>query len=400
MIIFIKKNFTGVPRILSFILQVGIIYRSGLSYIKRILIFLYRPLFDALLIFSSLILSIKIRFDIFPNVHYLFIIIIYVIVWISLLTIFGLYSRRGYLSLKNTFNAIIVGFFINSSITYFIKQYAFSRGVILASTIISLFLLILWRGSVSLNKFFISKNILLKKVNLLVVGERELTQNIEDKLISKYNVLFFNKQNSNTYLEDLKETIQINNIHQVVFSGDHFSNQEMLQTMWSFRNKNVQFNIVPSGKDLILSKLHKNIYDISLLEIEYNINNKINIFLKRFFDIVLSFLLLIILYSFVILFHILSKKDLSKQTSKLLLLPKVFSGKMSFIGIPTWYETKDKEYLGKKGLTGLIQLNYYDGITDAEMDNYNIFYAKNQSLVLDVEIILKTLFSFLKNKNK
>jgi lipopolysaccharide/colanic/teichoic acid biosynthesis glycosyltransferase len=71
---------------------------------------------------------------------------------------------------------------------------------------------------------------------------------------------------------------------------------------------------------------------------------------------------------------------------------------MSFIGIPTWYDTKNKEYLGKKGLTGLIQLNHYDGITEDEMDNYNIFYARNQSLIFDAEILLKTLFSFLKNK--
>lgn len=400
MIIFIKKNFTGIPRILSIILQVGIIYRSVLSYIKRILNFLSLPIIDILLIYFSLILSVYIRFQIYPDLNYLFIMAVYVFVWISLFAIFGLYSRKNSLSLKKTFNAIIVGFFINSSITYFFQQYAYSRGVILISTVISLSLLLIWRGSASLYKFFVSKNILLNKVNLLVVGGKELTQNIEDKLVSKYNVLYFKRQNSNSNLEDLKETIQIENTHQVVFSGDDFSNQEILQTMWSFRNKNVQFNIVPSGKDLILSKLNKNIYDLSLLEIEYNINNKLNIFLKRFFDIVLSFLLLITLYPFVYLFNVLSKKDLSKHTSKLLSLPKVFSGKMSFIGIPTWYETKNKEFLGKKGLTGLIQLNYYDNITDEEMDNYNFFYAKNQSLILDVEIILKTLFSFLKNKNK
>jgi len=398
MIIFIKKNFTGIPRTLSFILQLGIIYRSILSYTKRILNFLSLPFVDIVLIYFSLIISVYLRFQIFPDLNYLFIITVYVFVWISLLTIFGLYSRKNSLSLKKTFNAIIVGFFINSSITYFFKQYAYSRGVILTSTIISLSLLLIWRGSASLYKFFVSKNILLNKVNLLVVGGNELTQNIEDKLVSKYNVLFFKRQNNNTNIEDLEETIQIQNIHQVVFSGDHFSNQEILQTMWSFRNRNIQFNIVPSGKDLILSKLNKNIYDLSLLEIEYNINNKLNIFLKRFFDIVLSFFLLIIIYPFVFLYHVLTKKDLSKHTSKLLLLPKVFSGKMSFIGIPTWYEIKNKEYLGKKGLTGLIQLNYYDSITDEEMDNYNIFYAKNQSLILDTEIILKTLFSLLKNK--
>ncbi|MBC8484781.1 MAG: glycosyltransferase [Bacteroidetes bacterium] len=396
MIIFIKKNFTGVPRILSFILQLGIIYRSVLSYSKRILNFLLQPIIDVILIYGSLILSVYLRFDIFPNKHYLFIITVYVLIWIFLLSIFGLYTRKGRLSLKNTFNAMIVGFFINSSITYFFKEYAFSRGVILASTIISLILLLLWRGSASLHKFIVAKNILLNKVNLLVVGEKELTQDIEEKLVSKYNILYFNKRGKNDSLVDLEETIQIENIHQVVFSGDHFSNQEILKTMWSFRNRNVQFSIVPSGKDLILSKLHKNIYDLSLLEIEYNINNKINIFFKRFFDIVLSFTLLITLNPFVYLYNALLKRDLSKHTSKLLLLPKVFSGKMSFIGIPTWFETSNKEYLGKKGLTGLIQLNYYDGISEDEMDNYNIFYAKNQSLIFDVEILLKTLFSFFK----
>jgi len=396
MIIFIKKNFTGVPRILSFILQLGIVYRSALSYSKRILSFLLNPIIDIVLIYFSLILSVYLRFDIFPNKQYLFIITVYVLIWIFLLSIFGLYTRKGRLSLKNTFNAIIVGFFINSSITYFFKEYAFSRGVILASTIISLILLLLWRGSANLHKFIVAKNILLNKVNLLVVGEKELTQDIEEKLVSKYNIFYFNKRSENDSLVDLEETIQIENINQVVFSCDHFSNQEILKTMWSFRNRNVQFSIVPSGKDLILSKLHKNIYDLSLLEIEYNINNKINIFFKRFFDIVLSFTLLITLYPFVYLYNVLLKKDISKHTSKLLVLPKVFSGKMSFIGIPTWFEISNKEYLGKKGLTGLIQLNHYDGISEDEMDNYNIFYAKNQSLILDVEILLKTLFSFLK----
>jgi GT2 family glycosyltransferase len=54
MIIFIKKNFTGVPRILSFILQLGIIYRSALSYSKRILSFLLQPIIDVILIYGSL----------------------------------------------------------------------------------------------------------------------------------------------------------------------------------------------------------------------------------------------------------------------------------------------------------------------------------------------------------
>jgi lipopolysaccharide/colanic/teichoic acid biosynthesis glycosyltransferase len=78
------------------------------------------------------------------------------------------------------------------------------------------------------------------------------------------------------------------------------------------------------------------------------------------------------------------------------MLPKVFTGKLSMVGIPLWFETKNNEYLGKKGLSGLIQVNHYNGISGEELENYNLFYAKNQNLMLDIEILLKTIFSFLK----
>ena len=117
-----------------------------------------------------------------------------------------------------------------------------------------------------------------------------------------------------------------------------------------------------------------------------------NIFLKRLFDIVVSFLLLITIYPLIVLYYKIKKGNISKHTSKLLQLPYVLTGKYSFVGIPIWYESKGKEYLGKRGLTGIIQLNHFEGINDEEMMKYNIFYAKNQNLKMDIEILLKTMF--------
>jgi lipopolysaccharide/colanic/teichoic acid biosynthesis glycosyltransferase len=48
-------------------------------------------------------------------------------------------------------------------------------------------------------------------------------------------------------------------------------------------------------------------------------------------------------------------------------------------------------YLGKPGLTGLIQLQRNRTLSEQEREQYNLYYAKNQSLALDVEILLKTL---------
>ncbi|MEO8666067.1 MAG: glycosyltransferase, partial [Ignavibacteria bacterium] len=282
MIIFVRKNFTGVPRILSLILQMGIYWRSVFSYVKRFLRFLLFPIFDVILLYASLIISVKLRFDIFPNRDYMFIISVYVLVWLVLLALFGLYSRKNFLSIRKTFNALIAGFFINSSITYFFNEYAFSRGVILLSTVISLIFLIALRGAYSAYNFFVSKNILLNKINLLVVGKGRLNQNAEDKLNSKYNIIHYEEVATKKNITELEEIIQIKKINEVVFTDEYFSNQNILNLMWDFRNRNVSFKIFPTGKELILSRLDMRSFDqVSLIEIEYNINNKLNIFLKR-----------------------------------------------------------------------------------------------------------------------
>jgi GT2 family glycosyltransferase/lipopolysaccharide/colanic/teichoic acid biosynthesis glycosyltransferase len=395
--IFVKKNFTGASRILSSVLQFGIYWRSFFSYVKRFLKFFLFPAIDIILLYTSLILSVEIRFDIFPNKDYLFIISIYVFVWMILLTIFGLYSKRYFLSLKKTFNALIVGFFINSSITYFFNEYAFSRGVILASTLFSLLFLISWRSLFRMYLFFVSKNILLNKINLLIVGNEKLNQNAEDKLNSKYNILHFNEIATRKNIPELEEIILIKKINEVVFAGNYFTNQDMLNLIWDFRDRNVKFKIFPSGKELMLSKLNSSSLDeINLIEIEYNINNKLNIFLKRIFDIILSLILLVTVYPVLVFTMKIFKVKLSKHFSKLLLLPKVLNGEYSFVGYPVWFNADNKNFIGKKGLTGLVQLNHYSGITEDEIGNLNLFYAKNQSLLLDIEILLKTFFSFFK----
>ena len=394
--IFVKKNFTGAPRALSLILQFGIFWRSVFSYIKRFIKYFLFPILDVILLYASLILSVRFRFHIFPNKDYMFIISVYVFVCMVMLAIFGLYSKKHFLSLRKTVNALAAGFFINSSITYFFNEYAFSRGVILSSTILSLFFLILLRGGYKAYLFFVSKNILLNKVNLLIVGKQRLNQNVEDKLNSKYSILHFDEIASKKSITELEEIILINNVHEVVFTGDYFSNQDILNLMWNFRNRNVSFKIVPTGKELILSKLNMRSFDeINLIEIEYNINNKLNIFLKRVFDIILSSVMLITVYPALLIYVRVFKKNLSKHFSKLLLLPQVFKGEYSFVGYPVWLDW-DKPYAGKKGLTGLVQLNYNERISEEGIENLNLYYAKNQSTMLDIEILLKSFFSFFK----
>lgn len=89
-------------------------------------------------------------------------------------------------------------------------------------------------------------------------------------------------------------------------------------------------------------------------------------------------------------------------------LPQIFNvlaGDMSFAGpraewsrIVADYETKIPSYhlrhLVKPGITGWAQVNYRygSGLDDAiEKLRYDLYYIKNYSLVLDIEILLKTV---------
>jgi undecaprenyl phosphate N,N'-diacetylbacillosamine 1-phosphate transferase len=47
----------------------------------------------------------------------------------------------------------------------------------------------------------------------------------------------------------------------------------------------------------------------------------------------------------------------------------------------------------KPGLTGLVQLNASKGLSAEEKERYRLYYLKNYSYLLDMEILLKALFS-------
>ena len=72
-------------------------------------------------------------------------------------------------------------------------------------------------------------------------------------------------------------------------------------------------------------------------------------------------------------------------------LPSVFSGKMSFVGPSSTLagSTLRNIFIGKPGLTGMVQLQGNRKLSGEEIDQLNLYYARNQSVLLDTEILLK-----------
>ena len=102
-----------------------------------------------------------------------------------------------------------------------------------------------------------------------------------------------------------------------------------------------------------------------------------------------SAIILFLVYPFIYLFQLPRSKK-SKFTQFILGIPGVFIGKKSFVG-PRDSSYHGDLYVGKTGLTGFWFIENFLANDTEEIKKLDIFYAKNQNIWLDLEILGKTL---------
>jgi hypothetical protein len=414
--IFAEKNLKQSSWILNFLIRISISYRSFFSYLKRFIANTYPAILDLILIIVAQLASIYLRFEYFPLEAYTVPIIVYTIIWLTALTFVGSYKQTNRFSLMKPFSAILIGFFVNSAFTYYFKEYAFSRVVVLRSAAYIFALLGLWRLIVKIKEYSSQKNLIYKAYNTLVVGKNTDTE----KFLTKHKhrpdsyhyfigYISANPKHSDEYIGNLNnigDVVKAYKVKEIIFAKNVLTNQQVIDTMWNLKNFNLNYKILSGDSDLILGKSQLDrIGNIYLMQIEYNINKKINIFVKRCFDLIFGLICLVSLFPAAFLYSKLanSRESSHKFHKKLLLIPQVINGKYSFVGRATWDTTSaGKQYLGKHGLTGLVQINYYRELSSDDIEYFNYYYAKNQSFWFDLEILLKTLslFIFRKKINK
>ncbi|HMD14283.1 MAG TPA: sugar transferase, partial [Bacteroidota bacterium] len=137
-------------------------------------------------------------------------------------------------------------------------------------------------------------------------------------------------------------------------------------------------------------------------DIDYNIDKPSHRFVKRFLDIVCAILLTVTVYPFV-QGRKRSPDVQGKFGKKMLLVPEVLLGRMSFVGPPEFSLARTRSesgsapvFLGLPGITGLVQINFREDLSTEEIEKYNLYYAKNQTVTLDIEILMKSFILLLK----
>lgn len=410
--LFVKKHFSSFF-IVESILRSAIGFRKFFAFLGRRKLAIISIILDIIFFNISLISAEKLylRFTDwlgFPEFSYPLILVIPALIHVSAAGIIGVYRRDSFSVLRNT-GALIISFFIISSLTFFFKQFAYSRAVFLITYIFLLFSLTAWR--IILKLFFnVGLEIVPSRKRTLIVGTNNSAVMIADKLHKKFEddhiiqglIGYSHKDIGNELngyevvgsLDNINKVIAEKKINEVIFSTDELSYNQMMSIVSKNTSQGVDFKLVGSSLDFLVGKASVAVLeDIPLIDIHLNISNHVSRFIKAIMDYTISSFALIFIYPWVYLIEKLSRKE-SDFRKFILTIPSIFTGRVSLVG-PKVQSGESKMFLGKKGLTGLWYLEKETGGTSEKLD---LIYARNQNVWLDLEILGKTLNNMLINK--
>ncbi|MBI9070455.1 MAG: glycosyltransferase [Melioribacteraceae bacterium] len=405
--LFVRKHLSS-SIIVEAILQFAIMARKFLAFLNLYKLVITALIIDYSIITSSVFFAERIykpgNWSGFPAEVKPWVYFFPGIIQLVISALSGAYKKKT-LSVLKIILSLFIGMIVLSASTFFLKQYAFSRVVVVITYAAVFMSFIFWRVFI---KLFFKIGIISDphRAKTVVVGTDEGALKLADKLksnihsiISVTGLISFNSadigKRFNNFevigsLENIKKTIRDNKINNVIFSSDEISFNEIFKVVALCQEENVEFTVAGSEKNYLVGKSNVTMLEnIPLLKVNYNISNLMFMFSKRLFDLFISIPLTIFTLPFVIYSFIKNGSD-SNLMKFLRGLPLVLSGSKSFVGPKDNYDTPDL-FLGKPGLTGLWFIENIDMSDKVEVEKLDLYYAKNQNTWLDLEILGRTI---------
>lgn len=410
--LFVKKHLSSFP-LVELILRLAIAFRKFFAFLAKRRLAIFTAFADFVFFNFCLFVAEKIYMGMtewigFLPAAYPIIYTVPALIHVIVSYFIGSY-KKDTLSVLKSISAMLISFLIITSLTFFFKQYAFSRAVVLIAFLI--FFLITTSFRIILKLIFrvgVKHNGVLNK-RTIVIGTTEEAVQLAYKLkkrktdIHSFLGLVGNKNSDiGKTINDLKVIGSVQNINkvladqrinEVIFSSKEISYREMMSIVSMSQTNGVDYKIVGTEMDFVVGKTSISMLDdIPLVEVQYNILNPSIRIIKTLFDYALGLPVLFLVYPFI---YFLSKLAHKKNKFRKIILdvPSVISGKMSLVG-PKDTNDEQKRFYGKPGLTGLW---FVEDCDDSEIEKLDFYYAKNQNIWLDLEILGRT-FNKIWNK--
>jgi GT2 family glycosyltransferase len=447
MAVFVRKHFRSrYDRLSYYLIMFAIWTHAAATLGRRICRVLLVPATDVAFMTFAILAAQLIRFG--SLVHwrsFMIVHAIYGLVWLATLTLFECYDRRKF-SPYQAMMAVLVGFLVNSSLTFFFKQFAFSRAVVLVAGVLNLITLPGWRfvlkvlPRLGLAPFTgtLGKTLLGRRT--VIVGDfasgEALLEKLKSRVDGSYQVVGlvslrrgdvgreYHGMKVLGQVDQLSEVLERERIQEVIFSTHRISYDRILRIISRAGSRGVNFKLVPSSLEVIIGKATiDRIDDIPLLEVDYRLHRRGYRLAKRTFDLVFAALAGVTLLPVYLWkryvrgwqlapvrvfgpgrkplnVYELRRPDgsVAGWTRGIPWLWSILKGDFSFVGAEVVEVPEEingelpKGVELQPGLTGLVQVNRHTPLTKEDKERYYLYYLKNYSPLLDLEIIFKALF--------
>lgn len=441
--LFVKKHFHKWSVVPIWFIRLGIWIRTGISLVLRLLSRLIIPAVDVLAMQLALGLALWIRFGSLKHWHsYQIVDFLYSTIWLLSLDVLGCY-KKGVLSSSKAASGAFLGLLLNTSLTFFLPQYAFSRKVVVIAGILNAVFLSGWRLLIRLASWIphfpflggVGKMLLRRRAVVVGTGPDavQLYNRLRHSLGTGFEMVGLVALNENELLlesnprppvlgllDDLSRIAKTHHIQTVIFSPESVQYDRIVSTIARGANAFLDFKMAPRDLDVLIgSSSIVTLDEVPLVDLDYKLYRPFNRFLKRAFDLCVSILLFPLWgMSAILLFlhpkfkwrkiqiyspsgekfciHQVVRKDATSVRGWKALVPlwwQVLLGKFSIVGMDYGISPVEATpMLCKPGLTGLVQVHRNDSLSESEKAHYRLYYLKNYSLLLDFEILLRAVF--------
>ncbi|MDD2623014.1 MAG: glycosyltransferase [Bacteroidales bacterium] len=401
--IFAKKHFSQKnAKLFHTMINLAIWFRASLSIFKRLVLKIIVPLLDFILICGGLLIIAHYwekwillpKGSGFPE-EFLFIVLpIYTIIWV--LSIYFSNAYKQPVKLENLGKGILTGTVIILLIYSLLSEnLRFSRAIIVLGTLWVLVASYAFRyflGRLHLPNYPVGRK---RPKRVLIIGDINEAKRIsillgttpvQNEFVGYINHIKNNEEyKSDEYignLSQLKDIISIYKINELIFCGENLPAKEIINIMSELEEWSLEYKIAPSQSTYIIGSNSISVFgDLYTLHVN-SIGKKVNLQKKRMFDIVVSWLLLIL---FPIFIGFVNRKSMFFRN-----IMMVLAGKKTWVGYNP---------LSNKSMSTLPPLRkavlFSTDILRLEQNNedliyqVNNIYAQDYKLTTDMQIILK-----------
>lgn len=435
---FFEKHYSySYTLLFRMIIVSGIVIRGIIGYAKTLIKRVSQPLIDLAILNILVFVAFILRYGINPTevleryeprylVYNVCIAVLYVIAG-KYYDLYGSNRHSAAAVLKATLFAI-VGTVV---ITYFFREYAFSRWILIMAAISGALLLstlrLIRKNRRKSEQFSTGQ---FQPSRILVVGLNDKTADLIRKIRGRvdwnYQIMGVVSALPESEMEEIERIPMVGYINQIAslsryhkvgqvfFLVDAVSHEQVLHAMTQLQGMDLVFKIVPNTLDYIIGKSNVEYLDnIPVVDVQLLYYTTWNRFAKRNFDLLLSTILLALLTPLLIIpwLHTLRKRvdykfytgEKSYTTLRLgpignwvnlyTKLGYIFTGKISFVGAPMVPNRKESMLYYKHGLTGLRQYHESRSGPLEEGEHFELHYLQNYSIWLDLDILAKTLLN-------